>query len=349
MKRDYGVGIIGVGHKLASLVDTNEELCKTLTNVTPEWILEKTGIKRRYLAEEHESASSLAVAAAWDAIALAGISVDEIDLIIACTFSGDYLFPPVSAKIQMELKAKNAQIFDLQANCTGFVTGLTVASDRMLADETVRNALVIGVELPTRYTDRRDQETAIFFSDGAGAAILGKVKPELGIVSSAFFTDSSNYETVRLKGGSSSFPVKSDRPALVQANYMEMNGLATWKQTTTHLPMTVKKALSKANITSSEVDFFLFHQANLNLIQYVVRKLGQPLEKTYTNVEEVGNTGSASLAIVLSEAFSKGLLKSGQTLVLAGVGAGFNFGSSVWKWAIDLEMPIQIREISSNV
>jgi len=333
-KTEYGVGIIGVGHKLPARVESNEELCKSLVDISPEWILEKTGIKRRYLAEESDSASSLAVAAARDAIRMAGITADEIDLIIACTFSADYIFPPVSAKIQMELKAQKAQIFDVQANCSGFVTGLTVASDRMRVDPSVRNALVIGVELHTRYIDRKDVNTAVYFSDGAGAAVLGKVAPELGIVASSFHTDSSNYEAVRFRGGGSSFPIAGRQfdPAV---DYIEQNGLATWKQAITHLPIAVRRALEKSQVTPASVDLFLFHQANLNLIQYVVRKMGQGLEKTYTNVEEIGNTGAASVGIVLSEAVGLGKLKKGDTLVLGAVGAGFNFGASVWKWAMD--------------
>ena len=337
MKNDYGVGILGVGHKLPSRIETNEELCKSLKDITPEWILEKTGIKRRYLAEESDSASSLSVVAAQNAIKMAGISPQDIGLVIACTFSADYIFPPVSAKIQMELGAKNAQIFDLQANCAGFVTGLTVASDRMFVDESVKYALVVGVELHTRYINRSDADTAIYFSDGAGAAILGRVEKGEGILASAFHTDSSNYEAVRFRGGGSSHPI-TGRGFSPETDYIEQNGLATWKQAITHLPMIVRKACEKASVALSNVDLFLFHQANLNLIQYVVRKAGQSLEKTYTNVEEIGNTGAASVGIVLSEAFQKGKLKKGDTLVLAAVGAGFNFGSSVWKWTLNKEV-----------
>ena len=169
-----GVGIVGVGHQLSGREETNEELCALLPDTTPEWIVEKTGITRRYLATEDETASGMAIAAARRALEMAGISGQDVGLVIACTFSADYAFPPVSAKIQHELGAKGAQIFDLQANCAGFVSGLTVASDRMRADPDVRYALVVGVELHTRFIDRTDVDTAIYFSDGAGAAVLGR-------------------------------------------------------------------------------------------------------------------------------------------------------------------------------
>ncbi len=325
------VVISGVGHHLPQYAEDNATLCKNL-EVTPEWIIEKTGIEQRYIADPDESASQYAVLAARRAIDMAGISIDEVDLIIACTFSGDYIYPPLSAKVQMELKARNAQIFDLQANCTGFVTGLTVASDRMRVDPLVRNAVVIGVEFLSRYINRADVNTAIYLSDGAGAAVLSRCDDSTyGIQSSAFHTDSSNYESVRMRGGGSSHSLigRAFDPAI---DYMEMNGIATWKQAITHLPRVIRKACEKSDVTPASVDFMLFHQANLRMIEYIVRKMGYKLEQTFTNVARVGNTGAASLAIALSEAVERNLLKDGGTVVLAAVGAGFNFGASVWRW-----------------
>jgi len=330
MTIDTGVIIGGVGHHLPALIEDNETLCKNL-EVTPDWIIEKTGIKRRYLAYPEDSASDYAAKAAQNALDMAQISADEIDLIVVCTFSGDYIFPPVSAKVQSLLKAPNAQVFDLQANCAGFVTGLTVASDRILVDPMVRNALVIGVELNSRYINRMDVNSAIYMSDGAGAAVLSRAEKGKGIMASAFYTDSSNFEAVRMRGGGSSFNSK-DRAWNQAVNFMEMNGIATWKQAITHLPMVIRKACFKSGVDLKEVDFLVFHQSNLNMIQYLVRKMGYGMGKTFTNVQEIGNTGSASVAIALSEAVSKGLLKDGQLVVLAAVGAGFNFGASVWRW-----------------
>lgn len=339
MAGEYGISIVGVGHHLPDSFEDNETLCRNL-DVTPEWILEKTGIQRRYIAGTNENASNYGVSAVTRAMAMAGITSDKLDLIICCTFSGDYIFPPLSAKIQKEIKAINAQIFDIQANCTGFVTGLTVASDRMRVDSSVKYAVVIGVEFCTRYIDRSDVNTAIYLSDGAGAAVLGRTELNHGILASAFFTDSSNYESVRLRGGGSNFPLcgRTFDPAI---DLMEMNGIATWKQAITHLPPVIRKACSKSGVELKDVDFFIFHQANFRLIEYLVRKMGFDLSKTYTNVQEIGNTGSASLAIALSEAVQKGLIRPGDLLVLAAVGAGFNFGASVWRW----DLPIQENDI----
>jgi len=326
------VSIIGVGHHLPSGWEDNETLCKNL-DVTPEWIVEKTGIQRRYIATQDDTAWSYAVAAAQQAIEMAGIAPEELGLIVACTFSGDYQFPPLSAKVQQQLGAKHAQIFDLQANCSGFVAGLTVASDRMRVDPCVRYSLVIGVELCTRFTDRSDVNTAIYLSDGAGAAVLGHVPAGEGILASAFHTDSSNYEAVRLRGGGASFP-NNGRAFDPLVDLMEMNGIATWKQAITHLPPTIRRACEKADVSIKEVDFFVFHQANLRLIEYLVRKMGFNMTHTFTNVAEVGNSGSASLAIALSQAVRGGHIKHGAKVVLAGVGAGFNFAANVWQWSL---------------
>ncbi len=330
MSIDSGIAIVGVGHHLPEIVEDNETLCANLA-VAPDWILEKTGIKRRYLARPDDSAAGFAAKAAQNALEMAGVAAEEVDLVVVCTFSGDYIFPPVSAKVQMLINAPHAQIFDVQANCAGFITGLTAASDRMRVDQTVRNALVIGVELNSRYIDRADVNSAIYMSDGAGAAVLTRTEADKGIMASAFHTDSSNFEAVRMRGGGSSFGYK-DRQWDPAIDYMEMNGIATWKQAITHLPTVIRKACSKSGVDPKEVDFLVFHQANLNMIEYVVRKMGYGMEKTFTNVQEIGNTGAASVGIALSEAVSKGLLKNGQLVVLAAVGAGFNFGASLWRW-----------------
>ena len=327
------VTISGVGHHLPETVQDNESLCAGL-DVTPEWIVEKTGIEQRHVAGPDDTASDFAIAAAGRALAMAGVAASEVDLIIACTFSGDYVYPPVSAQVQRALQATEAQVFDVQVNCTGFVTGLTLASDRMKADPTVRHAVVVGVEMLTRYIDGTDVNTAVYLADGAGAAVLSRsADPDAGIQASAFATDSSNFEAVRMRGGGSSFRSQG-RDFDPAVDFMEMNGIATWKQAITHLPKVVRRACEKSGVELASVDFIVLHQANLRLIEYIVRKLGLDLAKTYTNVARVGNTGSASLAIALSEAVQRGLIRNGDTVVLGAVGAGFTFGASVWRWQL---------------
>lgn len=325
-----GIAVVGTGSRLGDLVEENAALCERL-EITPEWIVEKTGIQRRRLARPEDTASGLAVDAARRALDAAELTAADIDLVVACTFSADYTFPPLSAKVHKDLGVRGGQVFDLQANCGGFVAGLTAASDRMRLDPGVRHALVIGVELNSRYIDRTDVNSVIYHSDGAGAAVLGR-REGAGVVASAFHTDSSNYEAVRVRGGGSSFPVMG-RQAPLDTDVMELNGLATWKQAITHLPPTIRAACANAGTDLTAVDFFVFHQANYNLIDYIVRKMGAGMEKTFTNVRDVGNTGAASVAIALDASVRQGLVAPGSTVVLAAVGAGFNFGASVWRWA----------------
>jgi len=329
------VTIIGTGHSIPSNFEDNIELCKRLgeraPEVTPEWITEKTGITQRCIAAPHETASSFALDSACQALASANIDALMLDIIIVSTFSGDYVFPPLSAKLHQDLGANGAQIYDIQANCTGVITALTAASDRMKNDPELQFALVVGVELCSRYIDRTDLNTAIYLSDGAGAIVLGRSKQGTGIQSSSFYTDSSNFESVRMRGGGSSFPImgRSPDPSI---DYMEMNGLATWKQAITNLPRVIKDCSAKAGVGTNQIDFIIFHQANLRMIEYIMKKMRIDASKTYTNVERIGNTGAASLPIALSEAVQKRKIAPGSCVMLAAVGAGFNFGASMWRW-----------------
>ena len=297
---EYGVGIIGVNHYLPEMIQTNEELCEQIEELTPEWILEKTGIKRRYHISGNETASSMALNVSKKLLKEKKIKATDIGLIIVASFSQDYLFPPLSAKIHNSIGAtKNCQIIDINTNCVGLVTGLTIAAERMLSNSNINYSLIIGVEVLSTFTNKKDKETAIYFSDGASAILLGKTPKGYGYLNSAFATDSSNYESVRMRGGGSVYPVNKENIEK-KAKFIEQNGLATWKQAITNLP-------------------------------FVLKKLKIPRDNTYTNVEEIGNTGSASIGIALSEALSKGLIHSNDLLILTGVGAGYNFGANLWK------------------
>lgn len=329
--KDEGVGIIGTGHYLPSKIQSNEELCILIPELTPEWIISKTGIKRRFHLSDDETASSMAIEASKNAITNSGIDVKDIGIVIVASFSQDYLFPPMSAKIHSHFGlVKDCQILDVNTNCVGLVTALTIASERMKNDMSIKNALVIGAEVLSKFTNPKDKETAVFFSDGASAVLLGRVGDDKGFRSAKFMTDSSTYESVRMRGGGSSFPI-AEKSEDIKVLYAEQNGLATWKQAVTNFPVVIQKLVEKENLNIDEIDFFVFHQANGFLIDYLMKKMKVPFHKTYTNVEEIGNTGSASIGIALSEAYSKGLIKKGSNLVIAGVGAGFNFGACLFK------------------
>ncbi|PIV63211.1 MAG: ketoacyl-ACP synthase III [Bacteroidetes bacterium CG02_land_8_20_14_3_00_31_25] len=328
---ECGIGILSVKHYLPSKILTNEELCKNIEGLTQEWIIEKTGIKRRYYISDTETASSMAIDVSRRLIEENKINPKEIGLIIIASFSQDYLFPPLSAKIHSAIGAsKDCQIIDINTNCVGLVTATTIAAEKMKLNDKIKYSLIIGVEVLSAFTNLKDKDTAIFFSDGASGILLGKVKSGYGYINSKFTTDSSTYESVRMRGGGSMYPPNKLLNNLA-VNNIEQNGLATWKQAITNLPPVIKELIKDNDLEMEDIDFFIFHQANSFLINYILGKLKIPREKTYTNVEEIGNTGSASIGIALSEAYSKGLIKSNSTILIAGVGAGFNFGANLWK------------------
>lgn len=331
MDNKKGIGILGASHYLPSKIHTNEELCEQIQGLTQEWIIAKTGIKKRYHVQINETAADMAVHASRNVIESSALDVKEIGLVVVASFSQDYLFPPLSAKVHSVLGlSKECQIIDVNTNCVGLVTAITIASERMQSDRSIKFGLVIGVELQSKFTNMADRDTAVFFSDGASALILGQVAHGFGYSSAKFLTDSSTYESVRLRAGGSSYPANrkiQDEKAL----YIEQNGLATWKQAVTNLPIVITKLLENEKKNIDEIDFFIFHQANSFLIEYVLKKSKIPSHKTYMNVEEIGNTGAASIGIALSEAYEKGLIKSGYNIVLAGIGAGFSFGACLFK------------------
>lgn len=325
-----GVGVIGVGKYIPGKKLSNQQI-EDQCQLPPGTILEKTGIRERFIAEDDETASGFSVAAAKQAIAMAGISPEQIGLIICCTFTGDYIYPAMACKVQELIGAKNAGAFDVMANCTGFQVGLTVASDRMYCDSSISYALVIGTALQSRYINWWDPDSAIYFGDGAGATILGRVPEGYGILANDIFTNGTVYDAVRLRGGGSSYPLRAEnlQPHL---QFYEMNGMEVWKQVIKYQPKVVKRVLEKIGETPEDADFFIFHQANLNLIQYLMGKLRQPMNKTYTNVADIGNTADASLAIAMCDAVMKNLIGCDDLVVISGVGAGFTFGATVIRW-----------------
>ena len=190
---------------------------------------------------------------------------------------------------------------------------------------------MIGVALQSRYINWSDPESAIYFSDGAGAAVLGRVPEGYGVLGTELFTNSRVYEAVRLRGGGSSHPM---RPENIHEGlqYYEINGMEVWKQVIQFQPKAVKKLLEKINKTTEDVDLFIFHQANLKLIEFLMAKMKQPMSKTFTNIAEIGNTADASLAITLCDAVVAGSIRRSDLVVVSGVGAGFTFGATAIRW-----------------
>ena len=330
LQANYSIGILGTGKYIPSKLLSNAQI-ENWTGLSPGTIREKTGIEKRYIVKKEETASMMASTAAQKAIKSAGIKSEDIDLIICSTFTGDYRYPALACKVQKDIGAKNAGAFDIMANCTGFQVGLSVASEKMLFNPEIKYSLVIGSALQSRFINWKDPNSAIYFGDGAGGAVLGRVPFGYGLLATDIFSDSNAYEAVRLRGSGSSFPMNSKNgdPKL---DYYEINGLEVWKQLMKNQPKSIKRTLEKINLTVKDVDLFLFHQANLLLIEYLMAKMRLPMNKTFTNVKKYGNTADASVSIVLADAFNKKKIKRDDLIMISGVGAGFTFGSSVFRW-----------------
>ena len=324
------VGITGVGRHLPSLLVTNEDLAKNI-EVTAEWIEKRTGIRSRHYAHKDDSASGFAVEAARRALKNAELNPDSLDLIIGCTSSRDYIFPPLAAKVQYILGANNAGAFDLTAGAAGFQMGLTLAASHLSCKSSPAHVLLIGSALLSRYLNWADYKSSILFGDGAGAVILSRVPEKYGILSSEMFCDGSVYETFRLRGGGSSFPL-SESAGKKETHFIEMDGLKVGRHFLKHQPEVIERSLKKIGLSISDVDLFIFHQANLRLLHALMDSMKIPRIKTYTNVERVGNTADASLAIALSEAIDEGCIKRDSVVVIAGAGPGGIYGSSVLRW-----------------
>lgn len=326
----FGVGVLGAGKSIPEKKLSNQEL--EIRWGVPEGTIEsKTGVRTRYVVQPHEKNSELSARAALMALEKAGVSPNEVGLIITCTFTGDYVYPAVSCKIQELIGAKNAGAFDVMANCTGFQVGLTLGADRLRIDPSLNYVLVIGSALQSRFIDWNKKESALYFGDGFGAAVLGKVPVGYGMLASDIFTESRAFDSVRMRGGGSSHPITPEnvREGL---QYYELDGLEVWKQVVQFQPKSIRRALDKANVAAHDIDMFIFHQANLKLIEFLMAKMKLSMNKTFTTVEKYGNTADASQAITLCEALEEGRIKRDDLVAISGVGAGFTFGTSILRW-----------------
>ena len=330
MNDGYGVGILGMGTSLPERVVTNAEI-HAWSGADPEEIVRKVGIRERRMADDATEASEMAAEAGRDALQSAGVDASALGLILGCNYSGDYHFPAMACKVQAKLKAWNAGAYDLLANCTSFQVGLAHAAEKMYFDAGLEHALVIGTALQSRYIDWHDPDTSMYCGDGAGAAVLGKVPEGYGVLSSDVMANGRVFEAARLRGGGSSAIITREN-AEDGRQFFEMNGMEVWKQVIQWQPRVIKRSLQKIGRSIGDVDFFIFHQANLNLVQYLMGKMKVAPEKTYTTVETLGNTADASLPITLAEAVRHGKIHRGDLVVISGVGAGFIFGSTVMRW-----------------
>jgi len=322
--------ILGVGSYSPSQVLTNKDLEKII-ETTDEWIISRTGIRERRVAPKEEITSDLALKASQKALEDAGISPDELDLVILGTTTPDMIFPATACFVQAKLGLSKVAAFDLAAACSSFIYGLSVANSFIRA-EIYRTILVIGVEIMTRIVDWTDRNTCVLFGDGAGAAIIRAADDNSsGILSTHIYSDGNYSKYLYGPGGGTLHPA-SHESVEKRLHYIKMNGNETFKGAVKAMTEAAREAMSHNNFQPENIDLFIPHQANQRIIEAVAERLRIPMEKTFINVERYGNTSSASIPIALDEAKRQQKIKPGDLVLLASFGAGFTWGSALIRW-----------------
>ena len=317
--------IAGTGSYLPEKVVTNHDLEKTM-DTSDDWIRERTGIKRRHIAADGEATSDLALAAAKQALDMAGIGADDINLIIIATTTPDKVFPASACIVQRRLGIRGCGAFDIQAACSGFVYGLDLA-DRYIRTGAAKNVLVIGAETLSRLTNWEDRTTAVLFGDGAGAVVLQEAD-EPGILSTHIHADGQYEDLLQVPQGiSSGYDVTRAGEAFIQ-----MNGNAVFRRAVATLDSIARETLEKNNIDKHDLDWFVPHQANMRIISAAAKKLDMPMERVIVTVDEHANTSAASIPLALDVAVRDGRIKRGELLLFEAFGAGFTWGSTLLRF-----------------
>jgi 3-oxoacyl-[acyl-carrier-protein] synthase-3 len=311
--------IAGTGSYLPERVVTNAEFAARL-DTTDAWIRERTGIERRHIAEKSQASSDLALKASERALHAAGLSADQVDLIVVATSTPDHVFPSTACLLQAKLGVKGSAAFDVQAVCSGFVYALATA-DSFIKNKMARNALVVGAEVFSRILDWNDRGTCVLFGDGAGAVVLVSAEKP-GIHASVLRADGSH-------AGMLSVPGNVCGGAIVGSPFLQMNGQAVFKFAVKVLEESARETVAAAGMQLADIDWLIPHQANVRILDATARKLGLPAEKLVVTVDHHGNTSAASVPLALDEFVRAGKIRPGHRLLLQGVGGGFTWGSSV--------------------
>ncbi|MBS4020909.1 MAG: ketoacyl-ACP synthase III [Dethiobacter sp.] len=326
---DKGVGILGVGSALPGRIVTNTDLEKTL-DTSDEWIQSRTGIRERRIAEEGIVTSDLCTEAAHKALENAGITVDEIDLIIVATVTPDSPLPATACYVQAKMGAFKAAAFDIAAGCTGFIYALAVGS-QFIKSGIYKNVLVIGAEILSRILDWTDRSTCVLFGDGAGAVVLGPVPAGQGLLSFKLGADGSLADMLCVPAGGTRMPACPESVEGRQ-HYVRMSGNETFKFAVRVMGDVTSQALDELGLTKDDLDFLIPHQANLRIIEAARKRFELPEERVMVNIDRYGNMSSASIPVALEDAVSTGRLKRGDLVSLVGFGAGLTWGAVIMRY-----------------
>ena len=316
--------IAGTGRYLPDKVLTNHDLEK-MVQTSDQWIVERTGIRERHIAGKEMSASDLAVPAAKKAMAAAGVSPEEVDLILVGTSTPDMLFPSTACFTQAKLGCVNAAAFDMLAACSGWVYAMSVANAFIRGGQ-YKTVLVIGTEVMSHIINWEDRSTCVLFGDGAGAVLLKASDTPGGILAAKIFSDGSKSELLYAPGGGSS---SRFTPELIEEKKytIAMVGNSTFKIAVKSMADAATKAMKENNVMPADIKLVIPHQANLRIISAVAKQLGMPEEHFFSNLQKYGNTAAASIPIALDEAMEQGLVAKGDLVLMVTFGGGFTWGS----------------------
>lgn len=321
--------IVSAGYYLPSRILTNKEL-ERMVDTTSEWITTRTGIKERRIARDNESTSDMGINASVIAMEKVGLRPEDIDAVICATVTPDYFFPSTACMIQKELELKNAFAFDLSAACCGFIYALTVAETLLLQNK-VKTVLVVASEKLSSITDWEDRSTCVLFGDGAGAVIMQKGDGKSGILSSYLGSDGNLGDLLMVPAGGSRKPA-SEETVKNREHYIKMEGNRVFKVAVHRMIEAATKSIELAGIKSKDIKLLIPHQANLRIIDAIVKRLDLKPEQIFVNLDKTGNTSAASIAISLGEAEEKNLIKRQDVIVLVSFGAGFTWAGMVLRW-----------------
>jgi len=310
--------ITGIGSFLPGEPVSNDDLARRGIATTDEWVTSRTGIRCRHLAENGEASSDLALEASRRAIAAAGMSAQDLDLIVVATSTPDFIFPSTACLLQAKLGNHRATAFDIQAVCSGFVYALTVA-DKFIRSGTHRRALVVGAEVFSRILDWSDRATCVLFGDGAGAVVLEAAETP-GLLATALHADGAYHEIL-------SVPGNVCRGEVVGDPFLRMDGQAVFKFAVRVLAEVAEECCAAAGVPASAIDWLIPHQANVRILDATARKMKLPLEKVVVTVDQHGNTSAASIPLALDAAVRDQRILPGHKVMLAGVGGGFTWGA----------------------
>lgn len=324
-----GATISGIGVYLPERVVTNDELSLAL-DTSDEWIRQRTGITRRRLAADGQSASTLAIPAGADAIKEADLEPGDIGLVIVASISPDQTMPATAARVAYALGAENAGAVDLSAGCSGFIYALAMASG-LVQSGIQKHVLVVGAEAISRILDWDDRSTAVLFGDAAGAVVVSPTYGPNRILGVDVGNDGSGADLLQIPAGGSRLPA-SHQTVEDRLHYLKMNGREVYRFATRVVPRSAAQILARSGLAVSDVDLMVPHQANTRIIEAVARRLGIGWERVFTNLEEYGNTSCASIPLCLLEARARGLVREGSRILLLGFGAGLSWGSCLLRW-----------------